>query len=67
MKSQEPSTVEREFILKALKEGRRVDGRGLLDYRNVSFSFGVDLGTLEVRIGKTWQVLSWTRASELFK
>lgn len=31
----ELSNVEKEFVLRALRSGRRVDGRGLLDRRRV--------------------------------
>ena len=44
---------EREFVLEALQEGLRVDGRGLHDYRNIDLQVGEEYGQTEVRLGKT--------------
>ena len=49
----DPPTVQRDFVLAALKEGKRLDGRALLEMRNISFEFGDDLGCCECRLGKT--------------
>lgn len=53
MRPSSPSIPEREFTLEALKQGLRVDGRGLLDMRPVEFTFGPELGWVECELGKT--------------
>ena len=47
------STNEKKFILEALTQGFRVDGRQSLDMRQVSIDFADKHGTVEVRIGNT--------------
>ena len=49
----EPPIVQREFVLGALKEKMRVDGRGLLQGRDHSLVFGEELGVVECSLGKT--------------
>jgi exosome complex RNA-binding protein Rrp42 (RNase PH superfamily) len=49
----EPSTIEKTFILNALKEGIRTDGRSFNDFRPISISFGEEYGMADVRLGKT--------------
>lgn len=49
----DPPNAQREFVLAALAEGKRLDGRNLLDMRNVEFAFGDELGCVECRLGKT--------------
>ncbi len=49
----EPSLNERAFILQALQEGIRVDGRPLDAYRNLELSFGEEYGVVDVTLGKT--------------
>jgi exosome complex component RRP45 len=49
----DPSTNERDFILAALKENIRLDGRDFDAYRPISLDFGDEYGTADVRIGKT--------------
>ncbi len=44
---------EREFIVRALEKGVRVDGRRLLQARALSVAFGSDLGSVEVALGET--------------
>lgn len=57
------STNEREFILRALRENElRVDGRGPLDVRRVSYRFGPKDGQCEVTLGQT-RVLAVVSAS----
>lgn len=47
-----PSTLEHEFLLKALSENsQRVDGRALLTPRELSVSFGSSYGSVEVSLG----------------
>lgn len=58
----EPPIVQREFVLGALKEKMRVDGRGLLQGRDHSLIFGEELGVVECSLGKTRFVPSFLRS-----
>lgn len=49
----EPPIVQRDFVLAALKEKLRVDGRGLLQGREPTLEFGEELGVVECSLGKT--------------
>lgn len=49
----EPSLNERAFIIEALQENVRLDGRALDAYRDLDISFGDDYGVADVRLGKT--------------
>lgn len=49
----DPSTNEREFLLSALNENIRLDGRDFSSYRPISLAFGDEYGTADVRMGKT--------------
>jgi hypothetical protein len=49
----DPPTIQKEFVLAALAEGKRTDGRALLQTRDVEFKFGAELGWVECRLGKT--------------
>ena len=49
----ELSLNERAFILQALKEGIRVDGRAFGAYRDLELSFGEEYGVVDVTLGKT--------------
>ncbi|KAG9006734.1 hypothetical protein FRB94_013858 [Tulasnella sp. JGI-2019a] len=49
----EPSISQKEFVVGALKEGLRTDGRSLLQGRDVQLTFGEELGSVECRFGKT--------------
>lgn len=49
----EPSLNEREFILEALREEVRLDGRSLDAYRELKLEFGDDYGIATVQLGKT--------------
>ena len=44
------STCEKNFMLEALWEGKRLDGRGWMDTRNLDISFGADWGSCQVRL-----------------
>jgi len=52
-KEAEPSSNERAFILQALHEDIRLDGRALDAYRQLDISFGDEYGVADVRLGKT--------------
>uniref|UniRef100_A0A6B2L532 Exosome complex component RRP45 n=1 Tax=Arcella intermedia TaxID=1963864 RepID=A0A6B2L532_9EUKA len=47
------SANEKTFILNALTQNQRIDGRHLMDYRNIKLAFGSEYGTLQVQLGKT--------------
>ena len=49
----EPSNNERTFILQALQEDIRLDGRALNAHRQLDISFGDGHGAADVRLGKT--------------
>ncbi|MDR3549371.1 MAG: hypothetical protein P4M11_14090 [Candidatus Pacebacteria bacterium] len=47
------SKNDAEFMLESLKSGLRLDGRGPLEYREMSFAFGKADGQVMVQIGRT--------------
>ncbi|XP_069781260.1 exosome complex component RRP45 [Narcine bancroftii] len=47
------SNCERQFILQAITEGQRLDGRRTYDYRNIKITFGTEFGCCIVELGKT--------------
>lgn len=47
------SNLETAFVLSALGEGRRVDGRAPFDVRHVHIGFGADFGCAQVKLGET--------------
>jgi exosome complex component RRP45 len=49
----EPPTVQRDFLLAALAEGKRLDGRLPLEMRDMQLRFGEELGWCECRLGQT--------------
>ena len=49
----EASVNEREFILQALQEQTRLDGRQFESHRNIDISFGEQYGVAEVHLGRT--------------
>jgi len=49
----DPSNDERAFILKALQENVRLDGRGFEDFRKLELSFGEEFGSAAVQLGRT--------------
>ncbi|GAB6033254.1 Exosome complex component RRP45 [Chamberlinius hualienensis] len=53
MKSSLISNCEKAFIIKAISEGKRLDGRGTYDFRKLSVHFGNDRGLCEVHLGNT--------------
>lgn len=53
----EPSSNERQFVLQALQESTRIDGRAFDEFRELELSFGDDYGVADVRLGNTRSVL----------
>jgi hypothetical protein len=47
------SVAEREFILEALQQDVRLDGRGLDQFRPLKISFGDEYGHVKLELGKT--------------
>lgn len=47
------SIAERDFILEALRENVRLDGRQPDDYRPLDLSFGEEYGHVKLQLGKT--------------
>lgn len=58
----EPSLTEAEFLLSALADGARVDGRSFFSPRDVDISFGEELGNVSVSIKGT-RVATGVRAT----
>lgn len=48
-----PSINERAFVLEALRENVRIDGRALDAFRDIELSFGDDFGIADLKLGKT--------------
>ncbi|XP_045146148.1 exosome complex component RRP45 isoform X2 [Echinops telfairi] len=53
MKETPLSNCERRFLLRAIEEKKRLDGRQTYDYRSIRISFGTDYGCCIVELGKT--------------
>ncbi|KII90426.1 hypothetical protein PLICRDRAFT_157569 [Plicaturopsis crispa FD-325 SS-3] len=53
MRPPSPSLAEREFVVAALRETRRLDGREPLESRSTTLTFGKELGSVECALGKT--------------
>jgi exosome complex component RRP45 len=49
----EPPTNQRLFILEALKQDLRLDGRAFDSFRPLKLQFGRELGLADVRLGQT--------------
>ncbi|WVQ86113.1 hypothetical protein IAT38_008281 [Cryptococcus sp. DSM 104549] len=49
----DPPSIQHEFLLAALAEGKRLDGRLPLEMRDVQYVWGDELGCVECRMGKT--------------
>lgn len=56
VKEIDPSLNEAAFLLDALRENRRTDGRETFDMRSLNLKFGSDYGYVEVQLGKTRHV-----------
>ncbi|KIM81533.1 hypothetical protein PILCRDRAFT_71784 [Piloderma croceum F 1598] len=61
MRPPSPSIPEREFLLKALEQSLRLDGRAPLQSRTPTLTFGPELGWVECALGKT-RVLAYVSA-----
>ncbi|XP_007536417.1 exosome complex component RRP45 isoform X1 [Erinaceus europaeus] len=53
MKETPLSNCERRFLLRAIEEKKRLDGRQTYDYRRVRVAFGADYGCCVVELGRT--------------
>ena len=53
MKDAPLSNLETAFVLSALAEGRRMDGRAPHDVRHLGISFGTDFGCAQTKLGET--------------
>ena len=60
MRPPSPSLPEKQFLLDAISQSLRLDGRALLEQRPPKFTFGPDLGWVECALGQTWFVLHTT-------
>jgi exosome complex component RRP45 len=49
----EPPINQRDFLLSALSEGKRLDGRLPLEMRDIRLEFGEALGWCRCHLGKT--------------
>jgi exosome complex component RRP45 len=49
----DPPTVQKDFLIAALGEGKRLDGRLPMEQRRFTLTFGAELGSVECRLGKT--------------
>ena len=49
----EPSVNEKAFVLQALRENIRIDGRGLNTFRDLTLTFGDESGVVDVKLGNT--------------
>ena len=47
------SIAERDFILEALRQDVRLDGRAADEYRSLNISFGEEYGHVNLQLGKT--------------
>ncbi|KAJ1657083.1 3'-5'-exoribonuclease [Dispira simplex] len=57
VKERELSNNEREFVIEAIQQGLRVDGRSVEAQRDISVTYGEDFGNVQVAYGST-QVLA---------
>ncbi|KAI1816747.1 ribosomal protein S5 domain 2-type protein [Poronia punctata] len=49
----EPSQNERAFVIQALQEGQRLDGRPFDQFRKLDLKFGDQYGVADINLGKT--------------
>lgn len=57
MRPPSPSIPEKEFLVNALEQNLRLDGRAALEMRTPELTFGTELGCVECAFGKTRCVL----------
>ncbi|KLU89371.1 exosome complex exonuclease RRP45 [Magnaporthiopsis poae ATCC 64411] len=57
----EPSLNEKAFVLQALQQNLRLDGREVDQYRPIKLNFGDEYGVVDVELGKT-RILAKTSA-----
>lgn len=57
------SGIERSFVLKAISERKRLDGRDAFQYRDIAINFGLERGCCMVDLGRT-KVLFFTTYNE---
>ena len=53
MRPPSPSIPEKEFLYDSLRQSLRLDGRKPLELRNLTISFGPELGWVECALGDT--------------
>lgn len=49
----EPSLNEKAFVLQAIEDKKRLDGREFDEYRPLELTFGDEHGVADVKLGKT--------------
>ena len=49
----DPTNIERNFLLEALQQNLRVDGRKFDELRPVDLAFGEAFGSVSLTLGKT--------------
>ena len=54
----EPSLSGKAFLVQALEEGLRLDGRKFEQFRSFGLSFGDEYGVADVKFGKTRSVFN---------
>ncbi len=65
----DPPSIQRDFLLSALAEGKRLDGRLPLEMREIRFEFGEALGWCQCYLGKTTWVInpSWSKIEMVWR
>jgi exosome complex component RRP45 len=63
----ESSLNERQFIVQALKENIRIDGRSFDEFRKLDLTFGDDYGVADVTLGRTRSVSFHCRSFNYFE
>eukprot|EP01134_Creolimax_fragrantissima_P001969 CFRG1969T1 len=53
MREIQVSTAEKQFILDNIKRSKRLDGRGVYDYRKIKLTYGTEYGHVEVQLGRS--------------
>lgn len=63
----EPSLNEKNFVVQALQENLRLDGRELDQYRPLELTFGDEYGVANVSLGKTKYALTITSQPQFIR